>query len=101
MTVSTARDALDRVSEICGLPPAYLAVHEMAEISAYRVYEPTRGGVRVIIGHDGSLMFATSALSADQATELYKSGRRTAVQEFDGLREINRKKYADLDDLDG
>ncbi len=55
----------------------------------------------MIIGRDGSLMFAASALSTDQATELYKAGRRTTVQEFDDLRELNRKRYADAENRDG
>ena len=101
MEFSSSQEALRRASEICGVPPALLRVYEMTEIGAYRVYQPTRGGVRVIIGRDGSLMFAASALSTDQATEPYKAGRRTTVQEFDDLRELNRKRCADAENRDG
>ena len=100
MAVSHADEARERVGEICGIPPKRLRVVEMAELDAYRVYEPQRGGVRVIIGRDGSLLFAASALTTDAASDLYKAGERTDGQIFDDLRRRNRDRYADRQGLD-
>lgn len=90
MTICNANDAVGRVSDVSGVPPGRLRAVELARIDAYRVYEPVRGGLRVIVGSDGSVMAAGSTLTTDQATELYEAGRRTELEDFDDLRQRNQ-----------
>lgn len=76
METSRSQDALRRASEICGIPVQALRVAELPGVSAYFVAEPVRGGVRM-------------------------TGGRTDVSRFADLRELNRKRYADVVDRDG
>ena len=101
MEILSPQEALNRASEVCGVPSQVLRVAELSDVRAYFVGEPIRGGVQMIISEDGSLMFAASSLDIRAATELFLAGRRTDVSRFRDLRELNRKKYADLDNLDG
>lgn len=101
MEISSSQEALRRAREMCGVPAQALRVAELSEVSAYFVAEPVRGGVQMIVSGDGSLMFAASSLDIRAATDLFMTGRRTDVSRFDDLRELNRKRYADVEDRDG
>lgn len=101
MEILSPQEALHRASGVCGVPSQVLRVTELSDVHAYYIAEPIRGGVQMILSEDGSLMFAASSLDIRAATELFLAGRRTDVSRFADLRELNRKKYADLDDLDG
>lgn len=43
---------------------------------------PSRGGISLIIGEDGSVLRATSAISFDQHYEAFKTGERTPLSYF-------------------
>lgn len=58
------------------------------------VYEPVRGGLRVIVGSDGSMMAAGSTLTTGQATELSEAGSRTELENFDVLRQRDQTHHA-------
>ena len=95
MEISSPQEALNRASEVCGVPVQALGVAELSEARAYFVGEPVRGGVQMIVSHDGSLMFAASSLDMRAATDLFLQGRRTDVSRFADLCEINRQRYSE------
>lgn len=43
---------------------------------------PSRGGISLIIGEDGSVLRATSAMSFDQHYGAFKKGKRTPLSYF-------------------
>ena len=44
---------------------------------------PTRGGISLIVGEDGSVLRATSAMGFDQHYDAFKRGERTPLSYFD------------------
>lgn len=56
---------------------------DLPEIDAFYYAQPIRGGGQMLVGRDGSVMFAISALSREDMIPLWKEGRRTDPSSFD------------------
>lgn len=59
-----------------------LAVTPLPEDDAVVVAHVARGGGRVYVAADGSVLFAGSAAPPHQALEVFRSGRRTPPEHF-------------------
>jgi hypothetical protein len=53
------------------------------EISAYYLWENARGGRALVIGYDGTALFANSSVSPDTHRQVFAEGRRTPLADFD------------------
>ncbi|WP_405108366.1 hypothetical protein OG559_26205 [Micromonospora sp. NBC_01405] len=75
---------IERGTELFGriAPGAELVHHLLPEDDAVLVVRPVRGGGSIYVAHDGSVMFAVSAVPPHQALELFRSGRRTPAEQF-------------------
>ena len=56
-------------------------VNEVPEVG-YLVTQDVRGGNSVIVGNDGGVLFFTSSVSPEDATQAYKDGKRTPEDQF-------------------
>ncbi len=52
------------------------------EISALYVSIPVKGGDSLIVGDDGSVLYACSAVDYDRHLEAFKAGKRTPIEAF-------------------
>jgi hypothetical protein len=43
---------------------------------------PVRGGVSLIVGHDGTVLFADSSIDGNQHFQEFEKGRRTPLDSF-------------------
>ncbi len=59
-----------------GVPTDAQHVH-LETADAYRFYQPVRGGSAVIVGRDGTCLFASSSVSPAQHEAAFVAGRRT------------------------
>ncbi|UVJ38046.1 hypothetical protein [Arthrobacter sp. CJ23] len=50
---------------------------DLPELHALYVWKPGRGGGSLIIGSDGTYLFANSSVSLDQHLAAFESGKRT------------------------
>jgi hypothetical protein len=55
---------------------------ELPEIGAVYFWESVRGGGSILVGIDGSVLYAISAVSFDDHVDAFKDGRRTNPEEF-------------------
>ena len=72
-------------SKYLGLANPGLAIdHSYVESAdAYRFFNPVRGGASIIVGRDGSILFANSSVPPQRHVEAYLAGRRTDPKVFD------------------
>lgn len=56
---------------------------DVPEIDAFYYWQPVRGGGQMLVGRDGSVLFAVSALSREDMIPLWKEGRRSDLSWFD------------------
>ncbi|MFI0793348.1 hypothetical protein ACH4OY_11710 [Micromonospora rubida] len=77
---------IERGTELFGriAPGAELVHHLLPEDDAVLVVRPVRGGGSIYVAHDGSVLFAPSAVPPHQALELFRSGQRTPAEKFAG-----------------
>lgn len=52
------------------------------ELEALYVSVPVKGGASLIVGNDGRVLYASSAVSYAKHIEAYKSGKRTPFESF-------------------
>lgn len=52
------------------------------ELDALYVSVPIKGGASLIVGRDGKVLYASSAISYVKHIEAYKSGKRTPLESF-------------------
>jgi hypothetical protein len=52
------------------------------DIGALYFSEPIKGGVSLIVGEDGTVLFADSSIGYSKHLEEFKNGRRTPLEEF-------------------
>ncbi|MGW6128970.1 hypothetical protein ACWFNE_02965 [Cellulomonas sp. NPDC055163] len=66
-------------SELLRIPLADALEHsrDLSEIDAFFYWVPIRGGGRLIVGRDGSVLFGISSLRLEQMVEAFAAGRRT------------------------
>lgn len=66
-------------SELLRIPLADAVEHsrDLAEIDAFFYWVPVRGGGRLIVGRDGSVLFGISSLRLEQMVDAFADGRRT------------------------
>jgi len=76
MSVMTAQDAVKRVSGLTGLLPCELHATRWPDCDAWCVAQPIRGGIRVVVGGDGTVLFAGSALDVWTVRHAFREGRR-------------------------
>jgi hypothetical protein len=62
-----------------------------------RVSSDIRGAGSVLVGPDLSVLFFASFISPEQAMEVWRTGRRTPIEEFKRVNERNRQNRAKLD----
>ncbi|MBB2923740.1 hypothetical protein AB6N24_13045 [Cellulomonas sp. 179-A 4D5 NHS] len=72
-------------SELLRVPLADAVEHsrDLPEIDAFFYWVPIRGGGRLIVGRDGSVLFGISSLRLEQMVEAFAAGRRTDRALFD------------------
>lgn len=77
--------------ELVALAARYLGVdertvrdnlRELPEDSAFYTWEPVRGGGALVVGVDGSALFASSGVSPEEHLAAFRSGRRTDPGDF-------------------
>ncbi|WP_433341873.1 hypothetical protein [Micromonospora sp. CA-111912] len=75
---------IERGTELFGriAPGAQLVHHLLPEDDAVLVVRPVRGGGSIYVAHDGSVLFAASAVPPHQALELFRAGQRTPAEKF-------------------
>ena len=61
----------------CTVEEAFESSGEIPEIDAFFYWRPMRGGGKVIIGRDGSVLFGISAITVDDMVVAFRDGRRT------------------------
>ena len=66
--------SLDEVGECSG---------EIKEINALYVSVPIKGGPSLIVGEDGSVLFADSSVDEEVHYQDFLNGKRTPIEEFD------------------
>ena len=54
----------------------------LGDIDAYYFWQPGRGGGALIVGPDGSALFANSSVSLEKHKEEFRNGRRTNPDAF-------------------
>jgi len=73
-------DAVEAVEELTGIPRERLAVSATAD--GVLVGENIRGGIQVLVGHDGGMLMASSAAMPERMAAGYRTGWRTTSEEF-------------------
>ncbi len=53
------------------------------ELSALYVSIPVKGGASLIVGDDGSVLYADSSVGYSRHLEAYKAGKRTPIDAFE------------------
>lgn len=53
------------------------------ELSALYVSIPVKGGASLIVGNDGSVLYADSSVGYSRHLEAFKEGKRTPIDAFD------------------
>lgn len=53
------------------------------ELSALYVSVPVKGGASLIVGKDGSVLYADSSVGYSRHLEAFKEGKRTPIDAFD------------------
>ena len=89
MEISSENQALSLVSSLTGIPTDQLTVKLWPQCNAFRVSQPTRGGVRVIVGRDATVMFAGSAMDIPAVELEFNKGTRTDPSRFTRMRQHN------------
>lgn len=53
------------------------------DISALYVSVPEKGGASIIVGNDGTVLYADSSIGYSRHLQEYKNGRRTPLEDFE------------------
>lgn len=85
-------DQPDKFSELAAVAARVLAIPEedarnnsrhLEHLSAYYFWEAARGGGAVVIGNDGSMLFANSSVAPEKHIDAFGDGRRTDPEAFE------------------
>jgi hypothetical protein len=97
MKLDTIEKAARYASGLTGIPESVWHMEELPEVDGYIFGEPIRGGIRLIVGRDGSVLGGASALRTEQIIEAFLEGRRNDVNRFSNLKHRMNVRYADVD----
>ena len=67
----------------CSTEEAYQNSSDVPEIDAFFYWQPVRGGARLLVAHDGSVLFGASSLTTEQLIAFFASGKRTEFWKFE------------------
>jgi hypothetical protein len=85
MNINSRREGAELASRLLRYPveEAFEYSREIPEIDAFFYWRPARGGGKILIGRDGSVLFAISAITIDDMIPTFRSGRRTDISLFE------------------
>jgi len=84
MSIDDLRQGAELAARLLEYPVevALANCREIPEVNAFFYWQPVRGGSRIFVARDGTVMWAISSLSMEEMTALFASGRRTDYSRF-------------------
>ena len=92
MRISNAIEAMRLTAELTGVGITFLHARYWPGHNAWSVAQATRGGARVVVASDGSVMFAASGENEASVRTMFAAGCRTDPTRFANLRKRNLAK---------